>query len=512
MNMARFGLIALMLLLSHSPTVDAQVPPIVPEQPLAELVDQADAMAISKALSSKQITSHALTQAYLTKITELNPVLNAVISINPNALRQASEIDSKRQAGEKLHPIAGIPVLIKDNIDITELPTTAGSLALAENVTQRDATIVSNLRAKGAIILGKTNLSEWANFRSEHSTSGWSAIGGQTKNPYDLNRSPCGSSSGSAVAIAARLAPLAIGTETNGSIICPASVNGVVGFKPSIGELPQTGIIPIAHSQDTAGPLANSVASASLLFRAMQSAEANHSMHPASIQGKRIGILRSATGYLPELDQQFNLSVKQLEENGAIIIDNLRLKPSYPEFQSDSYLILLWEFQQDLKAYFAGLHNPLSSLDLDKIISFNQTQSQQELALFSQDIFEKAAALSGQDENAYLEARKRAQAETRNGLQNLFKKHQLGALIAPTTGPAWLIDYENGDDFPGGYSTYPAVSGYPHISLPMGSVSNLPVGLSISQLQGRDYSLLELAARIEAILNFTIKPDLAALD
>lgn len=512
MKIPHICLTCLMLLLSQLSTADALVLPTSPDKHLTELIDQADAIAISQALQSNQITSHALTQAYLTRITQLNPLLNAVISINPKALQQASDIDSRRQRGEKMHSIAGIPVLIKDNIDIKELPTTAGSLALADNYTERDAAIITNLRARGAIILGKTNLSEWANFRSEHSASGWSAVGGQTRNPHDLNRSPCGSSSGSAVAIAARLAPLAIGTETNGSIICPASVNGVVGFKPSIGELPQTGIIPIAHTQDTAGPLANSVASANLLFQAMQATESNRVLQPESIQGKRIGVIRSATGYHLELDEKFELSIEQLEENGAIVIDSLILKPSYSEFQADSYLILLWEFQQDLKAYFTGLNTPLSSLDLDKIISFNRTQSQKELALFPQDIFEKAAALTKNDKSAYLQALERALAETRNGLRTLFKEHQLDAIIAPTSAPAWLIDYEKGDVFLGGFSTYPAVSGFPHITLPMGEISNLPVGLSISHLQGQDNALINLAASVESILDFKVKPDLPATD
>jgi len=512
MKIPHICLNCLMLLLPQFSTADAQVPPTLPDKLLTELIDQADAIAISKALQANQITSHALTQAYLKRIKQLNPMLNAVISINPNALEQASDIDSRRKTADRLHPIAGIPVLIKDNIDIKELPTTAGSLALADNHTGRDAAIISNLRARGAIILGKTNLSEWANFRSEHSTSGWSAVGGQTRNPHNLNRSPCGSSSGSAVAIAARLAPLAIGTETNGSIICPASVNGVVGFKPSIGALPQTGIIPIAHTQDTAGPLAYSVASANLLFEAMQTAESSLSMQPERIQGKRIGVIRSATGYHAELDEQFQLTLEQLEQSGAIVFDGLVLKPSYEEFQADSYLILLWEFQQDLKAYFNGLDTALSSLDLDKIIAFNQAQSQQELALFPQDIFEKAAALTKTDKGAYLQALERALAETRNGLRALFTEHQLDAIIAPTIGPAWPIDYEKGDIVLGGFSTYPAVSGFPHISLPMGEVSNLPVGLSISHLQGQDNALINLAARVEAILNFKVKPDLPDTD
>ncbi|MBT5604199.1 MAG: hypothetical protein HOJ61_18350 [Gammaproteobacteria bacterium] len=508
MKISHICLTCLMLVLPQLSTANAQVPPTLPDKHLTELIDQADAIAISEALQANQITSLALTQAYLKKISQLNPMLNAVISINPKALEQASDIDKRRQMGEKLHPIAGIPVLIKDNIDITELPTTAGSLALADNYTERDAAIITNLRARGAILLGKTNLSEWANFRSEHSTSGWSAVGGQTRNPHDFDRSPCGSSSGSAVAIAARLAPLAIGTETNGSIICPASVNGVVGFKPSIGQLPQMGIVPIAHTQDTAGPLANSVASANLLFQAMQAAESSLPLQPERIQGKRIGVIRSATGYHTELDEQFQLSLGQLEQSGAIVIDGLLLEPSYAEFQADSYLILLWEFQQDLKAYFNGLSNPLSSLDLDKVIAFNQTQSEQELALFPQDIFEKAAALTKHDKTTYLQARQRALAETRHGLRALFKEYQLDAIIAPTIGPAWPIDYEKGDVVLGGFSTYPAVAGFPHISLPMGEVSNLPVGLSISHLQGQDNALINLAASVESILNFKVKPDL----
>ena len=401
MGIHYFCLSLLMVLLSQLSAAGLPVASTLSDTHLNQLIEQADAITISESLRAGQITSLALTQAYLSRIEKLNPIYKAVISINPKALDQARDIDSRRLTGQPMHAIAGIPVLIKDNIDVSELPTTAGSLALADNYTARDAAIVTNLRSNGAIILGKTNLSEWANFRSERSSSGWSAVGGQTRNPYDLSRSPCGSSSGSAVAVAVRLTPLAVGTETNGSVVCPANVNGLVGFKPSIGILPQTGIIPIAHSQDTAGPIANNVASTNLLFNAMRITDASHPLKPRKLQDKRIGVIRSATGYLPELDKLFQKSLNLLEQNGVILIDGLALKPSYPNFRADSYLILLWEFKQDLKHYFEGLDNPLSTLDLNGLIAFNKSQPEKELALFPQDIFERAAALTAKHKTKY---------------------------------------------------------------------------------------------------------------
>ena len=512
MGIHYFCLTLLMVLLSQLSAAGLPVASTLSDTHLNQLIEQADAITISESLRTGQITSLALTQAYLSRIGKLNPIYKAVISINPKALDQARDIDSRRLTGQRMHAIAGIPVLIKDNIDTRELPTTAGSLALADNYTGRDAAIVTNLRNNGAIILGKTNLSEWANFRSERSSSGWSAVGGQTRNPYDLSRSPCGSSSGSAVAVAVRLAPLAVGTETNGSVVCPANVNGLVGFKPSIGVLSQTGIVPIAHSQDTAGPITNSVASANLLFNAMRTTDASHPLKPGKLQNKRIGIIRSATGYLPELDKLFQQSLDRLEQNGAIMIDGLALKPSYPDFRTDSYLILLWEFKQDIKHYFSGLDNPLSMLDLNGLIAFNKSQPEKELALFPQDIFERAAALTTEHKAKYQAALTRAQNETRNSIRRLTKSHKLDAIVAPTGAPAWSIDYVNGDDFLGGFSTYPAVSGYPHITLPMGLISGLPVGLSISAIQDQDQALINLAAAIEKTLDFKVAPDLPAVD
>ena len=394
-------------------------------------------------------------------------------------------------------------MLIKDNIETRELPTTAGALALRGNRTNRDAPLIAQLRKAGAIILGKTNLSEWANFRSERSSSGWSTVGGQTRNPYDPLRTPCGSSSGSGAAIAARFAPLAIGTETNGSIVCPSHVQGLVGFKPTVGLVSQTHIVPISGSQDTAGPMALDVDSASQLFLAIsdqsplgEPLSGSKLTQPAQL---RLGIVRSATGYHERVDETFSKTIDQLRAHGVTLIDELTLTPNYEVFYDDTYLVLLWEFKKGLNAYLSTLPAPCRWTHLSHL-SHSTASMPMSFALFPQDIFERAASLTPIDAPRYLAARQRVQQETRTAIRSLIQEHRLHGLIAPSGGPAWSIDRITGDRFLGGFSTYAAVAGFPHLTLPMGSVFHLPVGLSIIAEANADQRVLATGRTIERIL------------
>jgi amidase len=460
-----------------------------------DLIDAGDVIAIRDAIREGRITSVELTQACIDRINARDGETRAVIGISPAAIQEAEERDERQGQGANL-PLSGIPVLVKDNIETKDQPTTAGSLALKDNQTGRDAPIIEELRAKGAIILGKTNLSEWANFRSRRSSSGWSAIGGQTTNAHDNTRSPCGSSSGSAVAVAAGLAPLAIGTETNGSVICPAHVNGVVGIKPTVGVLSARHIVPISHTQDTAGPMASTVRGAALLLNGMQShTDYLEGIDDATLQGKRIGIVRSAMGYHDEVDDLFTSNVKAIRRAGADVIDGLSLDPGYPGFRRDTFLVLLHEFRRDLNTYLSSLPNELSSLTLAKLIDFNVAHADQELAHFPQDVFLRAEVTL--DETEYVAALKRAQQATRDGIDQLLDNNRLDALIAPTGSPAWKIDQVVGDHSLGGFAMFPAVACYPHVTVPMGQVQGLPVGLSFTGTKDSDRELIRLAHAFE---------------
>lgn len=467
-------------------------------------------------LQSGDLTSASLTRHYLDRIAQRNPELNAVIAVDPTAMEQARALDADRAQDDGRGPLHGIPVLLKDNIETRDQPTTAGSLALESNDTGRDAALVAELRAAGAVILGKANLSEWANFRSERSSSGWSAVGGQSRNPHDPTRSPCGSSSGSAAAVAAGMAPLAIGTETNGSVVCPASANGVVGIKPTVGLVSRTHIVPISHSQDTAGPMGRNVADAVLLLEAMMGADdadpatgaveetrdwrlASH-LRDDGLAGKRIGVVRSEAGFHSEVDELFEEAIADMEDAGAEIVDDLAFER--PEgFSQATYNVLLYEFKHDLNAYLAGLpDDELSGLTLGELIAFNEEHADEEMPWFGQEIFEKAQAKGSLDDEAYREALSLSQQATReDGIDRLIAEHDLDALIAPTGAPAWKIDRINGDHFIGGSSTYPAVAGYPNITLPMGAVHGMPVGLSIFGTRLSEPVLIEIAAGFERV-------------
>lgn len=449
---------------------------------------------LQAALESGAITSEALVRQALARIEALDrrgPALGAVISLNPQALEQAKALDRERAERGARGPLHGIPILIKDNIETADpIATTAGSLALAHNVTARDAPIVANLRTAGAVVLGKANLSEWANFRSEHSISGWSAVGGFTKNPHVLDRSPCGSSSGSAVAVAAGYVPASVGTETDGSITCPAAMSGVVGLKPTLGLLSARHIVPIAHSQDTAGPFGTNVHDVTVMLDAMVgSTPACQSKLPAcrrddyigalaadALQGKRIGVLHFEHPRQPQIGPIYERALEILRAAGARLVD-VR-EPDMKRIYAAEDIVLHVEFKTDLNAYLRTLPESVAPRSLTDLIAFNAAEPR-ELRWFGQEIFVKSNATEGLDDEVYLEALAASKlAAGPHGIDRLLAEHELDLLVAPTTGTAWRIDLVNGDHFPGSFSTLPAVAGYPHLTVPMGDVQGLPLGIS----------------------------------
>jgi len=486
---------------------------VVAESPDA-YSDYSDVATLGQALRDGELTSAVLIERQLARIQALNPRLRAVIAVDPTARQQARLLDREAAAGDWRGPLHGIPVLLKDNIETRAQPTTAGSLALAENATGRDAPLVARLRAAGAVILGKANLSEWANFRSERSSSGWSGVGGQTRNPYDPARSPCGSSSGSGAAVAAGMTVLAVGTETNGSVVCPSSANGIVGIKPTVGLVSRTHIVPISHSQDTAGPMARSVHGAVALLAAMAGADP---ADPATtnrpdwtpdtllahvktdgLAGKRIGVLRSSAGFHGEVDGLLEQAIADMRAAGAEIVDELEWQS--PEgFSQAAYDVLLYEFKHDLNAYLASLPDAgLGALTLADLIEFNREHADAEMPWFGQEQFERAQAKGPLDDKAYLDALALAQKATRaDGIDKLLAEHDLDALIAPTGSAAWTIDLVNGDHFIGGSSSLAAISGYPNITVTMGRVHGLPVGLSMFGAKFSEPVLIEIAAGFE---------------
>ncbi|MCJ7815241.1 MAG: amidase, partial [Xanthomonadales bacterium] len=426
------------------------------------------------------------------RMTKWEPELNAVITLNP-ALGQ---VDTPQHPG----PLAGLPVLLKDNIETLDMPTTAGSLALVNNVTGRDAELTRRLREAGLVIAGKTTLSEWANFRDSHSTSGWSAVGGLTRNAWDQSRTACGSSSGSAVAVAAGYVPFAVGTETDGSIVCPASYNGIVGIKPTVGLISRRGIVPISHSQDTAGPMAVSVKLAALLLSVMEGEDPEDAATVAArghfgrdylaglsadnLKSLKIGVVRSAKetdggiaddGALLNFDQ----AVTDLKAAGAVVVDDLAW-PDYPDgFDDASFNVLLYEFKHDLNAYLASLPGVAGQLSLQRLIEFNQAEAQLEMPWFGQDIFTKAQEKGGLDSTEYRQALELVQGFTRSAIDGLLAKNDVDLLVMPTNSLAFSIDLVHGDTWYGGTSSMAAISGYPHITVPSGQVKGLPTGLSL---------------------------------
>jgi len=474
--------------------------------------ERQDVAALQQAMQDRRTDAVALVTHFRERIAALDdagPRLNAVIELNPDAAAIAAERDRERATGRVRGPLHGIPVLLKDNIDTNDrMATSAGSLALADHHPGRDAELVRRLRAAGAVILGKTNLSEWANFRSTRSTSGWSARGGQTRNPHVLDRNPCGSSSGSAVAVAAGLAPLAVGTETDGSIICPASANGVVGIKPSIGVVSRHGIIPIAVSQDTAGPLARSVEDAALLLRAISGADA---ADPATVgvpaevlapvrrplAGARIGVLRGKFGFHPGVDAVMESALQAMAAAGAVLVDPLEL-PTKDAFSDAEWQVLLYEFRHGIDAYLQDTAAPVPSLAA--LVAWNREHAAQEMRWFGQEVFELAAAKGSLQEPEYVEARALARRLAGpEGIDAVLAAHRLDALVAPSGGPAWVTDPVSGDHFLGGSSSAAAVAGYPNVTVPAGDVHGLPVGISFIGPRFADAPLIALAAAFEQL-------------
>ncbi|HTU10383.1 MAG TPA: amidase [Allosphingosinicella sp.] len=478
--------------------------------------------AVSQQGERRMQTAEERTRAALARIEDMNPRLNAVIAVDPTALAQARTLDRRRY--RVAPPLFGMPILIKDNIETAgSLPTTAGSLALADNVTNRDAPLVARLRGAGAVILGKANLSEWANIRSSDSISGWSAVGGQVRNPYALNRNPCGSSSGSAVAVASGMVPAAIGTETDGSITCPAAINGIVGFKPTVGFVSRTHVVPISHSQDTPGPMTLTVRDAALVMNAIAhtdpadpaTAEADRrrtdfaaGLRADALRGVRIGVLRFAGA--PGTDAAFEEALAVLRARGATLVDIAEFGGDRAAIGRNEFAVLLAELKVDLNAYLATLPAAVRTRTLADVIAFNRRHADREMPLFAQEVFEQAEATNGYDA-AYRTARETSlRLAGPEGIDRLLRDNDVVALVAPTRPAAWLIDAVHGDTSPGGGAAggLAAVAGYPHLTVPMGQVRGLPVGLSFLGAQWDDARILALGYAYEQASNKRFAPRL----
>ena len=469
-------------------------------------------------MASGRMTSRSITQLYLNRIAALDrkgPALHHVIEVNPDALSIAASLDRERKAGRVRGPLHGIPILLKDNVDTADrMTTTAGSLALAGSIPQQDSTVAAKLRAAGAVLLGKANLSEWANFRSSHSTSGWSGRGGQAKNPYVLDRNPCGSSSGSGGAVAANLCAVAIGTETDGSIVCPSSANGIVGIKPTLGLVSRAGVIPIAHSQDTAGPMARTVRDAAILLNAIagidqrdsatsalsarQSVDYTQSLDANGLRGARIGVARARFfGYSDVTDKVINEAVDVMKRQGAVIVDPANIETA-GKFDDSEFDVLLYEFKADLNAYLASLGPRAPVKSLQEIIDFNEKHRAQEMPWFGQEIMIQAQTKGPLTEQKYLDELAQDQKMSRtDGIDATMDKNKLDAIVAPTGGPAWLTDLLNGDHFSGASSTPAAVAGYPNINVPAGFSHELPIGISFFGRAWSEPTLIKLAYSFE---------------
>lgn len=450
------------------------------------------------AMQSGRFTSRSLVKRYLDRIDDIDkagPKLNSVIEVNPDAMSIAEALDRERKAKGARGPLHGIPILIKDNIDTADrMMTTAGSLALVGSRPAQDSFVAKQLREAGAVILGKTNLSEWANFRSSHSTSGWSGRGGQTKNAYVQDRNPCGSSSGSGASAAANLCAAAVGSETDGSVVCPSSANSLVGIKPTVGLIGRSGIIPISHNQDTAGPMARTVADVAILLGALTGIDANDAMTKPSagksstnytqfldqdgLRGARLGVARKYFGFSDLVDKLMNDLIAEMKKMGAVIVDPADI-PTSGKFDDSELEVLLYEFKADLNAYLGRLGPSSPVHSLQNVIDFNERNRDRELTYFGQDLLIKAQAKGPLTEKKYLEALAKNHLLSRTqGIDFVMRKNRLDAMIAPTGGPAWPTDWINGDHFTGGYSSASAVAGYPHITVPAGYVFGLPVGIS----------------------------------
>jgi amidase len=485
--------------------------------PPAFELDELSINDLQQGMQSKKYSAKELVAKYTDRINEIDkkgPTLRSVIELNPDAEAIAEALDRERKDGRVRGPLHGIPILIKDNIDTADrMMTTAGSLALVGAKPAQDSSVAKKLRDAGAVILGKTNLSEWANFRSNKSSSGWSGRGGQTRNPYALDRNPCGSSSGSGAAASANLCAAAIGTETDGSVVCPSSANSLVGIKPTVGLVSRAGIVPIAHSQDTAGPMARTVTDAAIILSVLTGEDPRDPMTKESrgkaapdytkfldkdgLRGMRLGVARKHFGFSERVDKLLNDAMAEMKKLGAVFVDPADV-PTTGKFDDSELEVLLYEFKADLNTYLAGLGPQAPVRSLKDVIAFNERNRDREMPYFGQDIMEKAEAKGPLTSKPYLLALQKNHLLTRTqGIDFIMRKHQLDALIAPTGGPPWPTDWLNGDHFTGGYSSASAVAGYPHITVPAGYVFGMPVGLSFFGGAYSEGKLIKMAYAFE---------------
>lgn len=483
---------------------------------------------LQQKMQNGELTSRSITEMYLKRIEAIDKkgfALNSIIELNPDALAIADAMDKERKDGKVRGPMHGVPVLVKDNIDTGDkMMTTAGALALEGNHAKKDAFIINQMRKSGAVLIGKTNLSEWANFRADRASSGWSSRGGQTKNPYVLDRNPCGSSSGSGTAVAANLCAVAIGTETNGSVACPSSINGVVGIKPTVGLLSRSGIIPISHTQDTAGPMARTVKDAAILLGALtgedaddpitlQSKGKSHSDYTSfldanGLKGKRIGVEKSMLKRHEGVDKLLSDALETMKSKGATIVE-VDLIKKLDGMGSSEFTVLQFEFKDGVNRYLANSNAPVKSLS--EVIEFNRKNEAKAMPFFKQDILESSNAKGDLNEKEYKDALNTILTKTRGAIDSTMKENQLDALCGPTVGPAWCTDLINGDFFTG-YAIYSsaAMAGYPHISVPMGLVFELPVGISFIGLPYQEPSLLSISYAYEQASKKRVAPKFIA--
>ncbi|HXI86748.1 MAG TPA: amidase [Parvularculaceae bacterium] len=471
---------------------------------------------ISDALANGETTSATLVQTYLDRINEIDragPTLQAVLAVNPDAMKDAEASDARRKDRKALGPLDGVPILVKDNVETADpMATTAGALALKDNVTGRDSPLIAGLRAQGAIILGKTNLSQWANFRSDRSMSGWSALGGQVKNPHILDRNPCGSSSGSGAAMAASLAAGTVGTETNGSITCPSNVNGIVGFKPTVGLVSQQYVVPISFTQDTPGPMTKTVKGAAMMLNAMATGPAKTDyvagLSADSLKGVRVGVARYAEGDNPAIKGLFEAALKTLSDAGAVLVDIKDFKPDEGVGAAETTL-LQTEFKSEINDYLANAAAAVQTRDLPSLIAFNKDHADVELVLFDQSIFEASEKEGGLDGDDYKKALATAlKAAREDGVDKLMKDNNVDVLVAPSGPVAPRVDPINGDvwpDFPG-IGDLAAIAGYPHLTVPMGTVREMPVGISFVGTKDEDAKILSYGYAYEQASRLRTEP------
>ena len=523
MRLLAVAFVALALACGGPPEPVHAVPAPLPTQPVPapralapppeSLVLEATIADLATAMAARRTSAVALVDAYLARIGELDrrgPELHAIIELNPEARSIAEALDRERVERGVRGPLHGIPIVIKDNIGTADrMETTAGSFALVGARPKQDAHVVARLRAAGAVILGKTNLSEWANFRSSRATSGWSARGGQTRNAYVLDRTPCGSSSGAATAIAASLAAGAIGTETDGSIVCPSAMSALVGLKPTVGLVSRSGIIPIAASQDTAGPMTRTVRDAALLLNVLADEDAadprtaesrgkrvdyTKALFEDGLRGARIGVARKTFAKHPEVVANIEAAIAVLKERGAIIVDPVDVSDRGFEKEED---LLLFEFKAGMAAYLASLGDATKLRSVADLVAWNEANKDRELPLFGQELFERAVKVGPLTSDEYKQLKADLQRRARAQIDGALAKHKLDALLSASAGPPWVIDVVNGDNFTGASSSLPAIAGYPNVNVPSGFVHELPIGIALFGAAYSEATLLRLAYAYE---------------